>query len=111
MVSLGSLPCVIETGAGSSVLVHSRRQHGPSSVFATFRPKKSPVFGVFNNSIFHFSLCSDKRGHLWRIKHVKATGGESGNGYEDSLEATIEKSKKVLSMQRHLLQQVSFFFF
>ncbi|XP_044467629.1 granule-bound starch synthase 2, chloroplastic/amyloplastic-like isoform X2 [Mangifera indica] len=95
MVSLGSLPCVIETGAGSSVLVHSRRQHRPRSVFATFRPKKSPVFGVFNNSIFHFSLCSDKRGHLWRIKHVKATGGESGNGYEDSLEATIEKSKKI----------------
>ncbi|KAJ0100024.1 hypothetical protein Patl1_21898 [Pistacia atlantica] len=112
MASIGSLPFVIETGAESSVLVHSRRQHRPSSVFATFRQRKSPAFAVFNYSICGFSLCSDKRGHLWRIKHVKATGrdsleGEGGNESEDSLEATIEKSKKVLSMQRHLLQQIA----
>lgn len=113
MASVVSLPFVIETGAESSVLVQSKRQHRPSSVFASFRQRKPPVFGVFNNSICRFSLCFDKRGHLSRIKHVKAMGrdsmgGEGGNDSEDALEAAIEKSKKILSIQSHILQQVFF---
>lgn len=50
--------------------------------------------------------------HRWKcMKRVEATGpdsseAESGDESEDALQATIDKSKKVLDMQRNLLQQV-----
>lgn len=52
-------------------------------------------------------------GHQWKcVRRVEATGSDSsesasgGDEPEDALQATIEKSKKVLAMQRNLLQQV-----
>lgn len=51
-------------------------------------------------------------GHRWKcLRRVQATGSDSsdsasGDEPEDALQATIEKSKKVLAMQRNLLQQV-----
>ncbi|KAJ6371332.1 hypothetical protein OIU77_001772 [Salix suchowensis] len=59
--------------------------------------KKSHNLAVFNNG---FSL---------RFKPVRATAeeGASGDESEDKLQATIEKSKKVLAMQRDLLQQIA----
>lgn len=51
-------------------------------------------------------------GHRWKCaRRVEATGPDSsetanGDEQEDALQATIEKSKKVLDMQRNLLQQV-----
>ncbi|KAF2313621.1 hypothetical protein GH714_012439 [Hevea brasiliensis] len=46
---------------------------------------------------------------LLRFKPVRATGKEdiSGDGSEDTLQATIEKSKKVLAIQRDLLRQIA----
>ncbi|KAL1211332.1 Starch synthase 2, chloroplastic/amyloplastic [Cardamine amara subsp. amara] len=52
-------------------------------------------------------------GHRWKcMRRVEATGpdsseAESGDEPEDALQATIEKSKKVLNMQRNLLQQIA----
>lgn len=113
MACIRSLSFMVETKADSYVVLFGKNQHRPSSSFSAFRPKKSPIFAFLNNSISGFSLCSDKSGHLLKVKHVKATGSgfvedESDNESEDSLQATIEKSKKVLAMQKQLLQQVSF---
>lgn len=117
MASIGSLPFMVETKAETYMVLLSKTHHRPSSFAAAIRSKKFPGFAVTNNSISGISLCYDKRGHLSRIKRVKAAGkgyleGENGNESEDSLQATIEKSKKVLAMQRQLLHQVfsSFFF-
>uniref|UniRef100_A0A1J3FMF6 starch synthase n=1 Tax=Noccaea caerulescens TaxID=107243 RepID=A0A1J3FMF6_NOCCA len=52
-------------------------------------------------------------GHRWKFAScVEATGPDSsksasGDEPEDALQATIEKSKKVLDMQRNLLQQIA----
>ncbi|KAK3212662.1 hypothetical protein Dsin_017368 [Dipteronia sinensis] len=97
---------------GSSAFLHSENQHRPGSSFTTFSLRKSPVFAVFNNSICGFSLRSDRRGQSWRTKHVKAAGpgnfeSRNDNETEDSLEATIQKSKKVLAMQKELLHQIA----
>lgn len=114
MASIRSLSFMVETKADSYVVLFSKNQYRPSSSFSAFRPKKSPIFAFLNNSVSGFSFRSNKSGHLLKVKHVKATGAgfvedESGNEPEDSLQATIEKSKKVLAMQKQLLQQVFFF--
>lgn len=41
-----------------------------------------------------------------RVKGIGSVEGEGGDESEDTLHATIEKSKKVLAMQRNLLHQV-----
>ncbi|ESQ49923.1 hypothetical protein EUTSA_v10020091mg [Eutrema salsugineum] len=52
-------------------------------------------------------------GHRWKfVRCVEATGPDSseaasGDEQEDALQATIEKSKKVLDMQRNLLHQIA----
>ncbi|KAJ0237286.1 Starch synthase 2 [Hirschfeldia incana] len=49
-------------------------------------------------------------GHRWKfVRCVEATGQDSSGDdeQEDALQATIEKSKKVLDMQRNLLQQIA----
>ncbi|KDO72589.1 hypothetical protein CISIN_1g006770mg [Citrus sinensis] len=112
MASIRSLSFMVETKADSYVVLFSKNQYRPSSSFSAFRPKKSPIFAFLNNSVSGFSFRSNKSGHLLKVKHVKATGAgfvedESGNEPEDSLQATIEKSKKVLAMQKQLLQQIS----
>ncbi|OMP05935.1 Glycosyl transferase, family 1 [Corchorus olitorius] len=79
--------------------------------FSTFRPIKNRSVGFLNGSTCGVSLFSDKR-QLWRFKPMivaaSADGvGGGGDDSEDTLQATIEKSKKVLAMQRDLLQQVT----
>ncbi|OMO79297.1 Glycosyl transferase, family 1 [Corchorus capsularis] len=79
--------------------------------FSTFRPIKNRSVGFLNGSTCGVSLFSDKR-QLWRFKPMivaaSADGvGGGGDDSEDTLQATIEKSKKVLAMQRDLLQQIA----
>lgn len=96
MASIASLPFVIETKAECPVLLYGKNKHRPKLSFLKHTPKKSVNFGVFNAGI------------SMRLKPVRATSGDSASGDEpeDALQATIEKSKKVLAMQRDLLQQV-----
>lgn len=90
-----------------SVLLYSR-SHGPPRALPVFFGHAKVVggdFGVMRG-------CRVTRPQ--RIKILRATGGKgSGEGEEDgegpeedAFQATIEKSKKVLEMQRDLLQQV-----
>lgn len=89
-----------------SVLLYSR-SHWPPRV---------PVFGHAKVAGGNFGLMRGCRvTRPQRIKILRATGKDSGEGEgdgeqpEDAFQATIEKSKKVLEMQRDLLQQVVFF--
>ena len=97
MASIGSLSLVSEAKAESSaILLHrgngySRRPRLP--FFASL-----PRRGLQSNPFKGLSLRAIAKG---------SEGSESRDESEDALQATIEKSKKVLAMQRDLLQQVS----
>ncbi|XP_050228036.1 granule-bound starch synthase 2, chloroplastic/amyloplastic [Mercurialis annua] len=99
MASLGSLPFIVETKTDSSLLFSRKnQQRSPKLRSIAYRPKK----------IHNFGVCID--GVSLRFKCVRASGGEdsvSGDGSEDKIQATIEKSKKVLAMQKDLLQQIA----
>ncbi|KAK9272163.1 hypothetical protein L1049_002534 [Liquidambar formosana] len=129
MASIGSLSFTIETRTESSVLAHSGNYRRPWFRFSAYRSRKSVECANLNDSSFghlkavesniaRISLCCQrvihgcKRGGQWRIRHLRATSkgsveGEDGDESEDALQATIEKSKKVLAMQRDLLQQIA----
>ncbi|XP_027359278.1 granule-bound starch synthase 2, chloroplastic/amyloplastic-like isoform X2 [Abrus precatorius] len=110
MASMSSLPFLVETNADSTVmlLLHSRN------------PKFSPKFGSLNASSFAKGLGRGRVNHscsrglpcLVGNKQIRALGKSSGTSEdkdesEDVLQATIEKSKKVLALQRELLQQIA----
>ncbi|KAK6280091.1 hypothetical protein POUND7_020358 [Theobroma cacao] len=97
--------------SSSPFIIESKRENRPVFPFSTFRPRKSKSLAVLNVSTCGFSLFSNK-GLLWRFKPVRVAGsldgvGGGGDDSEDTFQATIEKSKKVLAMQRDLLQQIA----
>ncbi|KAF3635946.1 Granule-bound starch synthase 2, chloroplastic/amyloplastic [Capsicum annuum] len=81
----------------NSILLPTGNQFHPKLPFLAFRPRKLSLSHGFT------------REQMWRIKKVKATSESSGEDEEsdDALKATIEKSKKVLAMQKDLLQQIA----
>ncbi|KAL2523092.1 Starch synthase 2 [Forsythia ovata] len=121
MASMGT----VQTAVDSSILRHGRNRHRPIIPILAYRPKKSvDAWGLTNFHTVGFSrnLCEDNDGRLslycgsagwrWRIKFVQATvkgseEAESGDEQDDALQATIEKSKKVLAMQKDLLKQIA----
>lgn len=123
MASMKSFP----TGVDSSILVRSANSHRPLISILAYRPRK--VGGVADcistgfstNSaadlLSRVSLCKGCGGRRRRLSvktAAEAAGGgrgEKDDEAEDSLQATIEKSKKVLAIQKGLLQQVSFITF
>lgn len=124
MASSGSLPFAIDTAIETSLL-HNRNYRRPNLPLFAYRPRKSldscglneltfKCSKIGNEDILGCSLCCDRvmGGRTRRIKSLKAKGKGSGevedggDESEDALQATIEKSKKVLAMQRDLLQQV-----
>ncbi|KAM2014724.1 granule-bound starch synthase 2, chloroplastic/amyloplastic-like [Malus sylvestris] len=121
MASIGSLHFIMGTKTDSSVLVHSSTNPRLRFPFFTNRPRSSiEVSGInasANGSAGAARMCRGRnswctRGKLWRIKPLRAirkssAEGEDAGEPEDALQATIEKSKKVLAVQRELLQQIS----
>lgn len=113
--SIGSCPFLVEAYAETSVLLQTTKSNRPFR-FPSFayQPRKCAEVSIKENSENYGKLvCGRSRGLLWRNTHLRATGKSSGasgekDGAEDVLETTIEKSKKVLAMQRDLLQQVVF---
>ncbi|KAK6129255.1 hypothetical protein DH2020_036964 [Rehmannia glutinosa] len=119
MASMGSFPA----GVDSSVILHSSNHHSPMVPLLAYRPRKRVEVGAFadcNSAGFSRNLTVDSFSRLsrcngrrrWTTQHVKATtegsgGGETDDESEDALQATIEKSKKVLEMQRDLFQQIA----
>ncbi|RVW82628.1 Granule-bound starch synthase 2, chloroplastic/amyloplastic [Vitis vinifera] len=112
MASVGCVSFVTERAAS----IWSGRDRRPRFSFPVYRLRMSPGCAVSKDSIFgysredcvRFSLCS--RRQVLGSRGVRARGegsveGEDGDRLEDAFDATIEKSKKVLAMQRDLLQQ------
>lgn len=97
MASIKSFP----TGLEGSTLAN---RHRPLISVLAYRPRKVGGIADCNSPV---DLLSRRRS-LGR-QRVKAASAE--DEAEDSLQATIEKSKKVLAIQKDLLQQVLFFSF
>ncbi|GMY13633.1 granule-bound starch synthase 2, chloroplastic/amyloplastic [Fagus crenata] len=126
MASVGSLPFTAE----SSVILHSVNHRRPRFPFFAYRPRK-PLDSAGNNGFSFryskavredyggFSLSCDRLIGGWRIMIPKVEakgfveGEDDSNEVEDALQATINKSKKVLalqkvlSLQKDLLQQIA----
>ncbi|CAL1392149.1 unnamed protein product [Linum trigynum] len=98
----GSFSPRIEVRADSSVLFNSSNNQSGRTMFHFLccRPnRKSPIgLGIYGDGLSP------------RFGRIRATGKESDkNGdqsHVDALQATIEKSKKVLAAQRNLLRQI-----
>lgn len=112
MASMGSFPA----GVDSSILLHSANHQRPVIHTPAYRSRKYVVVGVSSTvDLFsRVSLCSgcgDRR-RRWKTHRVKATAEETGRGEtgdddsDETLQATIEKSKKVIQVQKELLHQV-----
>lgn len=128
MASMGSFP----TGLDGSILLHSANHQRPVIPALAYRPRKYVEVGAFADCISdgfsrnltvdlssRLSLCSGCGGgrRRWTTQHLKAAKEGTGRGEtdeddesDDALQATIENSKKVLAMQRDLLQQVVLLF-
>lgn len=113
MASIRCLPFTIEANAAEGrVLFRVKNQSWP-----IFRwPRKfvsSAALRGFGNSSTGEGDCSRSLSSTTRSLRATAAGWDFNNGEpsEDALEATIEKSKKVLAMQRELLDQVTEFSF
>lgn len=109
MASLGSLPFTIEAKTESSMFVLSKNYH---RTFCSFKQQNQrPVEGL--------GFLGDKmvtRSGKWPkpLQTKAATSDSSGQRSDDpdeAIQATIEKSKKVLAMQQQLLEQVIALFF
>ncbi|KAH6791163.1 starch synthase 2 [Perilla frutescens var. frutescens] len=114
MASMGSFPA----GVDSSVLVRSANRHRPSISILAYRPRK--VGGIADghlaiDRLSRVSLCNGCGGgrRRWKTRGIKAAAaagsspGKADDEVEDTLQATIEKSKKVLAIQKDLLQQIA----
>lgn len=96
---MASFPFLVETNA------HTRTHHHHHHRSLLFPLK----FSTINAIAFEHSGTRGVRLH--HSRYIRAVGKSLGasddkDESEDVLEATIEKSKKVLALQRELLQQV-----
>lgn len=131
MASIGSFP-FIDMKTERSVLLHCGNHRRSKIHFLASRPRKLVECSGLNEftcgnsrdveeTFARFSLCCERvvcKGWPWRTRRttgLQSLGakskdyveGEDRDEFEDdALQATIEKSKKVLAMQRNLLQQV-----
>lgn len=135
MASIGSFPLSIDAKSESSVLLHTVSNRRPTFQLLPYRPRR-PLGSPGNAGLsFGYSTaagedyaslflsCNGLIGRCSRVLHGRritcpkatargfADGEDGGNDVENALQATIEKSKKVLAIQRGLLQQVLFLHF
>ncbi|PIA62717.1 hypothetical protein AQUCO_00200621v1 [Aquilegia coerulea] len=115
MASIGSLSFFIETAMESSVL-HCGNLHRPRFLIlgsrgrTTLDLRSNVTMGLSVNCENMIDECNRRR--PWRSKsmramRINAKKSEDRDKSEDPLEATIEKSKKVLAMQKQLLDQLA----
>ncbi|XP_062106643.1 starch synthase 2, chloroplastic/amyloplastic [Humulus lupulus] len=122
MASIRSFPFIPESKAESSVIINQKSYHQPRFPFFCNLPRRSLNSTRFSSSGRGSSVVgfcsgliggSSSRRRLQWNKPLRALdkgsegGGERLDGSEDAIQATIEKSKKVLAMQRDLLKQIA----
>lgn len=97
MASIGCCPFVIDSAMERCVLVQSGNYRRPNLPLFAYRERKT----------------KDLRFRCWKLMSLKARTKGTGEvedddqSREEAFQATIEKSKKVLAMQRDLLQQIA----
>lgn len=113
--STGSFPFVIHAALDSSFLPYSR----PKLPLLAYRRRKSTSDSKFvscrllDEGISRLSsCCGSTMTRKWTLQRLSAAGrgsGEvqSGEESDDALQATIEKSKRVLALQKDLLNQIA----
>ncbi|KAE8659506.1 Granule-bound starch synthase 2 [Hibiscus syriacus] len=95
-------------GSSSPFLIERNIKSKPF-VFSSFSPRKIKTLAVLDDSKCGVSLFCTK-GQLWRFKPVRVSGSADdlgGDSSENTFPDTIEKSKKVIAMQKELLQQIA----
>ncbi|KAK4279382.1 hypothetical protein QN277_011172 [Acacia crassicarpa] len=120
--SIASFPFLVETNAEASILLPIKIKRPLRFPLFVYRPGKCAEISNLNASSFGHSdstslnygglLNGRRRGWLWRTNDLRAIGKSTGisqddDDAEDVLQSTIEKSKKVLAMQRDLLQRIA----
>ncbi|CAO2820293.1 unnamed protein product [Amaranthus hypochondriacus] len=115
MASLNSLPftietrCSLHTSNGSNPLLNQRRKPLDSGGFLKFMDHNGNTL----SSLCCVKLVSgSRRIDSWRYISLKATENDSSESEvnreaEDAIQATIDKSSKVLAMQKELLKQIA----
>lgn len=130
MASLASLQFLLELKAESSLLLYCTNRRQPRLGSFSNRPRKSLVLPhlrglacgcsglrAVEDGLLNCSFCYGRMLGLYdrgQFLSVRAAGRGSAEGddgenveIEDKLQATIEKSKRILEMQRDLLNQIA----
>ncbi|WCJ25673.1 Starch synthase 2 chloroplastic/amyloplastic [Euphorbia peplus] len=103
MASLGSFPFLVEPKPETSLLFSTKRQLRSRRQFLAFASQKNRNFALLNDA----SCSNSSRFEAVRASAKEGVSGDDDDQSDDALQATIEKSKKVLAMQRDLLQQIA----
>ncbi|XP_077214335.1 starch synthase 2 [Tasmannia lanceolata] len=119
MATLGSFSLIFDPAMDKSVL-QSRTSFPRTFTFSTFYRRNNLDSGLnggsFGGVLGNEGKTMEKvcRGRVWRGKSLRATRktgvkgeDDDGDDRDNELQATIEKSKRVLAMQKDLLQQIA----
>ncbi|XP_039059569.1 granule-bound starch synthase 2, chloroplastic/amyloplastic-like [Hibiscus syriacus] len=91
-------------GSSSSPFLIERNRKSKPFVFSSFRSRKIETLPVFDGLKCGVSL-------ICRFKPVRVAGSDDdlghGDSSDDTFQDTVEKSKKILAMQKNLLQQIA----
>ncbi|XP_010693244.2 granule-bound starch synthase 2, chloroplastic/amyloplastic [Beta vulgaris subsp. vulgaris] len=118
MASLNSFPftiekrCFLHNSHGSQTLGCQRRKPLDGGGFLKFMDHNDNYIHGISSLCCVKSVSGCRRRDLRRINLLKAISDDSGEAEdnketEDAIQATIEKSNKVLAMQKELLQQIA----
>ncbi|XP_021721398.1 granule-bound starch synthase 2, chloroplastic/amyloplastic-like [Chenopodium quinoa] len=118
MASLNSFPFTIETrclrhnSIGPHPLAYQRRKPLDCGGFLKFLDHNGDYAHGRSSLCCMKSVNGCRRGDSWGFNRLKAVSNDSGEGEDsnetdDAVQATIEKSNKVLAMQKELLQQIA----
>lgn len=104
MASLGSLPFTIEAKTETSLFVLSKNYHRS---FSSLKPQNQrPAEGLSFLGDKMILRCGKLPKPMQARAAISDSSGQRSDDPDEAIQATIEKSKKVLAMQQQLLEQV-----
>lgn len=120
MASVGHFPSAIEASLDGLICLHSGNPPRSTFPLLAFRPRRLNADVMLGSSktllqdeMRSLSLCCGiRKSPKWKSMRVYSSsndpaGNDAGEESEDALQASVEKSKKVLAMQRNLLNQIA----
>ncbi|KAA0053773.1 granule-bound starch synthase 2 [Cucumis melo var. makuwa] len=105
MASLGSLPFTIEAKTETSLFVLSKNYHRS---FSSLKPQNQrPAEGLSFLGDKMILRCGKLPKPMQARAAISDSSGQRSDDPDEAIQATIEKSKKVLAMQQQLLEQIA----